>query len=380
MSSKDPSSQAANWPTWSTWPTWLPLRDGLKSSTPYGAPQISDVIALNTNENPHSLPDEVRDAMMDALANVASGLNRYPDRDALALRSALAKYINDRSETFFTADNIWAANGSNEILQTLFLAFGGSARTAIGFTPSYSVHPMIANITGTSWIVGSRDSEFAIDAAGAAAGIREVKPSLVFLTTPNNPSGTPTSISDIETIARAAGDVRALLVVDEAYAEFSDEESAVTLIKRYPQIVVSRTMSKAFAFAGVRVGYLVAHPSVVDAMLVTRLPYHLSALTQAAAQVAIAHADVMQAGLDEIKSERERVRAALTLAGLKPLPSAANFILFTGFDIPSHELWQRILDQGVLIRDIGLEGYLRVTIGTAAENDEFLAAIHARES
>ena len=362
------------------WPTWLPLRAALKSSTPYGAPQLPNVIHLNTNENPNPLPESVRDSIMDAVAGVAANLNRYPDRDALSLRAALAGYINAKSETFFEAENIWAANGSNEILQTLFLAFGGTGRTAIGFTPSYSVHPMIANITGTSWIVGSRDSEFAIDADGAAAGIREVKPSLVFLTTPNNPSGTATSIVDIETIARAAGDVRALLVVDEAYAEFSDEESAVSLIKRHPPVVVSRTMSKAFAFAGVRLGYLVANPAVINAMLVTRLPYHLSALTQAAAQVAIANADLLQAGLDEIKVERERVSAALKLAGYKPMPSAANFILFTGFKPESKELWQAILDRGVLIRDVGLPGYLRVTIGTPAENDEFLAAIHSLES
>ena len=362
------------------WPSWLPLRNNLRSSSPYGAPQRPELISLNTNENPNSLPAEVRDAMMDAIASIAEGLNRYPDRDAVALRSALAGYINSASETSFDVRNIWAANGSNEILQTLFLAFGGAGRTAIGFTPSYSVHPMIANITGTSWIVGSRNSEFGIDAHGAAAGIREVKPALVFLTTPNNPSGTPTSLADIEEIAQAAGDVRALLVVDEAYAEFSDEESAVTLIRRYPHVVVSRTMSKAFAFAGVRLGYLVANPAVIDAMLVTRLPYHLSALTQAAAQVAIEHAGVLQAGLDEIKVERERVRAALTLAGMKPLPSAANFILFSGFAASSKETWQAIVDRGVLIRDVGLEGYLRVTIGTPAENDEFLAAIHALES
>ena len=373
MSEKNVTTNSHN----TRWPGWLPLRPALKNSTPYGAPQLDQVIQLNTNENPNSLPDLVRDRMMDRIAEIATGLNRYPDRDAVALREKLAGYINRASDTQFGVSHIWAANGSNEILQTLFLAFGGAGRTAIGFTPSYSVHPMIANITGTSWIVGSRDSEFRIDASGAATGIRELKPSLVFLTTPNNPSGTATSISDIEEIARATGDVGGLLIVDEAYAEFSPEDSAVTLIRRFPHVVVSRTMSKAFAFAGVRLGYLVAHPAVIDSMLVTRLPYHLSALTQAAAEVALDNAELMQSGIEEIKAERERVAAAISLNGWKPLPSAANFILFSGFPGTSHEVWQRFLDGGVLIRDTGLEGYLRVTIGTPRENDEFLSVMHS---
>lgn len=358
------------------WPQWLPLRENLRGTVPYGAPQMPDLVALNTNENPHDLPDDVRDRIMDRIALLASNLNRYPDRDAIELRSKLAGYINQLSQMRFDQRNIWAANGSNEILQTLLLAFGGSGRTAIGFTPSYSVHPMIANITGTNWIAGSRDSDFRIHAEGAAAGIREVKPRLVFLTTPNNPSGTTTSITEIEALARATADVGALLVVDEAYGEFSSEDSAVTLITRFPNVVVSRTMSKAFAFAGVRVGYLVAHPSVIDAMLVTRLPYHLSALTQAAAETAIECADLLQAGLEEIRTERERVSAALRLNGWKALPSSANFILFTGFSGKSQVLWQAFLDRGILIRDISLEGYLRVTIGTRDENDAFIAAMH----
>ena len=371
MSDKFPSNKQEN-----SWPTWLPLRSALRSSKPYGAPQLEHVVRLNTNENPYPLVEEVKERLSERMNELLGNLNRYPDRDATSLRSKLAGYINSGSQTNFGVENIWAANGSNEILQTIFLAFGGAERTAIGFTPSYSVHPMIANITGTSWIVGSRDSDFAIDPQGGAQGIRELKPSLVFITTPNNPSGTPTSLIDIEEIAKAAADVRAILVVDEAYAEFSDEDSAVTLIRKYPHLVVSRTMSKAFAFAGVRVGYLVAHPSVIDAMLVTRLPYHLSALTQAAAEAALESAALMQSGIDEIKSERERVAASLTLAGWRPLPSAANFILFTGFSGKSHDLWQAFLDRGVLIRDTGLEGYLRVTIGTPAENDQFLAAMH----
>ncbi len=359
-----------------TWPQWLPLRENLRGSSPYGAPQIPHVISLNTNENPHPLPSEVRDRIMDRIAEISTDLNRYPDRDAIQLRTKLAAYINQLSQERFDSRNIWAANGSNEILQTLFLAFGGSNRTAIGFTPSYSVHPMIANITGTSWIAGSRDSDFKIHSEGAASGIREVKPRLVFLTTPNNPSGTSTSIADIEVLARASAEVGALLVVDEAYGEFSSEDSAVTLIVRNPNVVVSRTMSKAFAFAGARVGYLVAHPSVIDAMLVTRLPYHLSALTQAAAETAIECADLLQSGLDEIREERERVSAAINLNGWKAIPSSANFILFTGFSGVSQDLWQTFLDRGVLIRDISLEGYLRVTVGTRNENDAFIAAMH----
>ncbi len=360
----------------SNWPSWLPLRSELKSTSPYGAPQIEGVTPLNTNENPYSLPAEVTEAILDSLSQKLSALNRYPDRDATVLREKLAGYINGLSQSNFSGENIWVANGSNEILQTLFLAFGGAGRRALGFTPSYSVHPLIAASTGTPWIVGSRDGQFELDAQSAVAGIRELRPQLVFLTTPNNPSGTVTPLRAVEELAQAAGEVGAIFVVDEAYAEFSTEISAVTLIRKFPHLVVVRTMSKAFAFAGARVGYLVANPSAIDAMLVVRLPYHLSVLTQAAAEVAVDCAHLLQADIAVLITERERVAVGIRSAGWQPLPSAANFILFSGFTQESSSLWQAFLDRGILIRDVGLKGYLRVTIGTPEQNDQFIAALN----
>lgn len=359
----------------SNWPSWLPLREELQSLTPYGAPQIGDVTQLNTNENPFSLPKEVQEKILAQIKNVVAGLNRYPDRDAVRLRSKLAGYISAQSGLNFSVENIWAANGSNEILQTIFLACGGTGRTALGFTPSYSVHPLIARTTGTRWVEGSRKKDFSINAVEAIKEIQREKPSLVFLTTPNNPSGTSTPISIITQIAQAAGEVGALLVVDEAYAEFSLEKSAVTLIGSMPHVLSSRTMSKAFAFAGVRVGYLVADPRVIDAALVTRLPYHLSALTQAAAEVAIDNSTLMQSGIDDLVSGRDLLVRGIEDAGWKALNSSANFILFSGFSKSSAEIWNEFLKRGILIRDVGLEGYLRVTVGTVAENQQFLAAL-----
>jgi histidinol-phosphate aminotransferase len=301
---------------------------------------------------------------------VAANLNRYPDRDALELRSGLARYINELSGTSFSASQVWVANGSNEIIQSLFLAFGD--RGAIGFIPSYSMHPLIARVTSTDWIDGKRRADYSLDIDSAILQMAQAAPGLTFITTPNNPTGEAISISDIEKIAQS---VSGLLVVDEAYAEFSDEESAVSLIAKYPQVVVIRTMSKAFSFAGARVGYLLAHPSVVESMMLVRLPYHLSTLTQGAALVALDFKDELLSGVSKLRTERDRVAASLREMGLTVLPSQANFLLFSGFRISSAELWQAMLDKGILIRDVGLSGYLRTTIGTGAENEKFLDAL-----
>jgi len=357
----------------SLWPDWLPLRDSLTSLSPYGAPQIPDVIRLNTNENPFDVPTSVVASMKQALETVLPHLNRYPDRDATQLRSLLADYINSYSGTDFASSNIWVANGSNEILQTLMLACGG--RGALGYLPSYSVHPLIARVTGTEFFNGSRDEDFSVHIAEAIAAINQHRPSLVFVTTPNNPTGTAMPIADLERLAKAAAQVDSLLIVDEAYAEFSDEISAVTLIARHPNVVVVRTMSKAFAFAGARVGYLIARPEVVDAALITRLPYHLSAPTQALAIAALQSAPVLLAEVEFLKAERARVASALQQLGLFAAPSSANFLIFRGFAAPPAELWQALVERGVLVRDIGIDGYLRVTIGTASENDAFLVAL-----
>ena len=355
------------------WPSWLPLRDALRPLSPYGAPQVPAQASLNTNENPYSPSATLQKAITDAVANVAANLNRYPDRDATKLRTDLAGYINELSGTKFSAENIWAANGSNEIIQSIFLAFAQGS--VLGFTPSYSMHPLIAKTTGAQWIDGKRNSDFSLNTADAVAEILANKPSLTFITTPNNPTGGAVTIESIQLLADAAKAVGGLLVVDEAYAEFSQEISAVTLIANNPHIIVIRTMSKAFAFAGARVGYLVSDQAVKDAMMIVRLPYHLSALTQAAALVAIEHRAELLGGVSTLIAARENVVSELHAMGLTTIPSSANFVLFTGFKQEAPQLWAEMLEKGVLIRDVGLSGYLRVTIGNEAENQLFISAL-----
>jgi len=354
------------------WPAWLPLRQNLRELSPYGAPQIPADAVMNTNENPYAPSAALAQAIADRISEVALTLNRYPDRDAIKLRTKLADFINGPSGTDFNCTHIWAANGSNEIIQSLFMAFGGG--TALGFTPSYSMHPLIAKVTQVQWLNGSRREDFTLDIDAAIGQIQREKPTLTFITTPNNPTGSAVTIHEIEKIAKSTS---GLLVVDEAYAEFSDEASAVTLITKYPHVVVIRTMSKAFAFAGVRLGYLVADPAVIDAMFLVRLPYHLSALTQAASEVALDYKDELLGTVAQLRTDRERVAAQLIGMGLNVIPSASNFLLFSGFDMPSAQLWQAMLDRGVLIRDVGLLGYLRVTIGNEAENIKFISTLEA---
>ena len=356
----------------SQWPAWLPLRQDLQALSPYGAPQLPAEAVMNTNENPYPPSRALIAAIADRVSEVAANLNRYPDRDAVALRQKLADFINGLSATDVTVDNLWAANGSNEIIQSLFLAFGGGA--ALGFTPSYSMHPLIAKVAGVKWINGTRREDFSLDIDSAISQIEREKPVLTFITTPNNPTGSKVTIGEIEKLAQST---TGLLIVDEAYAEFSDELSAVTLIKKYPHVVVIRTMSKAFAFAGVRLGYLIANPAVVNAMFLVRLPYHLSALTQAAAEVALDFKDELLGTVAQLRHDRDRVAASLTSMGLKVIPSESNFLLFSGFPMTSAQLWQAMLDRGVLIRDVGLLGYLRVTIGNEAENNKFITTLSA---
>jgi len=356
-----------------SWPSWLPLRESLRPLSPYGAPQVPAQASLNTNENPYSPSPALQQAITDAVAKVAVNLNRYPDRDATALRTKLANYINELSGTKFSADNIWAANGSNEIIQSIFLAFAQGP--VLGFTPSYSMHPLIAKVTGAQWIDGKRNSDFSLNAADAISEIQKNKPTLTFITTPNNPTGGAVTIAEIQKLADACKSVGGLLVVDEAYAEFSQERSAVTLIANNPHVIVIRTMSKAFAFAGARLGYLVSDVAVKDAMMIVRLPYHLSALTQAAAQVAIDHRAELLGEVATLIAARESVVKALQDMGLTTIVSSANFVLFTGFKQESPQLWAALLEKGVLIRDVGLSGYLRVTIGNEAENTLFVSAL-----
>jgi histidinol-phosphate aminotransferase len=355
------------------WPAWLPLREPLKPMSPYGAPQVSASAQLNTNENPFAPSAALVAAITKRVAEVSATLNRYPDRDAIALRAGLAKYITAQTGVAFEPSNLWAANGSNEIIQSIFLAFG--RESALGFTPSYSMHPLIAKVTSVDWIDGKRREDHSLDVAAAVAQVLATKTTLTFITTPNNPTGSVVKIAEITELAKAAASVGGLLVVDEAYAEFSSETSAVSLIAQYPNVIVIRTMSKAFAFAGARLGYLIADSAVIAALQLVRLPYHLSAITQAVAEVALSFSDELLAGVDTLIAQREVVQAGLEKLGLTITPSAANFLLFSGFSQPADQIWQKLLDRGILIRDVGLLGQLRVTIGTAAENQAFLSAL-----
>ena len=356
-----------------SWPSWLPLCETLRPLSPYGAPQLPAEAVLNTNENPYSPSPALQKAITDAVAQVAADLNRYPDRDATVLRTKLATYINERSGTDFSLENIWAANGSNEIIQSIFLAFAQGP--VLGFIPSYSMHPLIAKTTGAQWIDGKRNLDFSLNTDDAVTEIIKNKPTLTFITTPNNPTGGAVTIEAIQKLADAAQSVGGLLVVDEAYAEFSQEHSAVTLISKNPHVIVIRTMSKAFAFAGARVGYLVSDEAVKDAMMIVRLPYHLSALTKAAAQVAIDHRAELLGGVSTLIAARAELVDALHQMWLQTIPSSANFILFTGFKQDAPQLWAALLEKGVLIRDVGLSGYLRTTIGNEAENQLFISAL-----
>ena len=349
----------------------LPLRNDLRGKSPYGAPQLAVPVRLNTNENPHPPTRALVDDVVESVREAAANLHRYPDRDAVALRRDLAAYLTVQTGVELGFQNIWAANGSNEILQQLLQAFGGPGRSAIGFVPSYSMHAIISDGTHTEWIQTVRADDFSLDVAGAVAAVADRRPDVVFVASPNNPSGQSVSLPELRELLDA---VPGILIVDEAYGEFSSRPSAVALVEKYPtKLAVTRTMSKAFAFAGGRLGYLIATPAVIDAMLLVRLPYHLSSVTQAAARAALRHADDTLGSVATLIGERERVRAALTGMGFRVVPSDANFVLFGQFpDAPA--TWQRYLDAGVLIRDVGIPGYLRATTGLAEENDVFLEA------
>ncbi len=352
----------------------LPIRDDLRGQTPYGAPQAPLPVALNVNENTHPVPDEVADDILGAVARALGGVNRYPDREFTALREAFAEYLGHGLDR----DGIWAANGSNEVLQHVLQAFAGPGRTAFGFAPTYSMYPLLARGTGAEWVAGRREPDFSVMPDDAASQVADAAPDVVFLCAPNNPTGTPL---DLETIAAVYDATDGVVVVDEAYQEFAprDTPSALTLLPGRERMVVSRTMSKAFAFAGARVGYLAADPALIDALRLVRLPYHLSALTQAAATAALGHADTMLRMVGDIVEQRERISATLDALGYEPYESWTNFVLFGGVDEP-RATWQALYDRGILIRDVGIPHHLRVTAGTGAESTAFLDALASIDS
>lgn len=352
----------------------LPLRADLRGRSAYGAPQIDAAVLANTNENPHPPSDALVADIAATAADIARTLNRYPDREATGLRQDLADYMSDVTGSPLAVENVWAANGSNEILQQLLQAFGGPGRRALGFVPSYSMHPILAAGTQTEWVAAPRREDFTLDIDAAVAVVARQRPDVLIVTSPNNPTGGVLEPGDIERLVAAAPGI---VIVDEAYGEFAavtGAPSAVSLISRFPdRLVVSRTMSKAFAFAGGRLGYLIAAPAVVDAVRLVRLPYHLSALTQTAARAALRHADETLASVSMLVAERKRVAQALRTKGFRVIDSQANFLLF-GLFADAAAVWQRFLDDEVLLRDVGIPGHLRVTIGMPDDNDAFLSA------
>lgn len=365
----------------------LPLRPELADEEPYGAPQLDVPVLLNVNENPYPPSEDVVATIAEDVARAARGMNRYPDRDATVLRRDLADYLTLETGVRLEHCDVWAANGSNEVMLHVLQAFGGPGRTALSFAPTYSMYPEYARDTHTTWVVGRREDDFTLDPERAAAKIREVRPSVILLASPNNPTGTALPTATVEAVCEAALGVdldgaRPVVVVDEAYAEFRrpGTPSAVALLERYPNLAVSRTMSKAFAAAGARLGYLVASPDFVNALRIVRLPYHLSAITQAAAGAALRHRESLMAQVATLRAERDATVAWLREQRLPDgLPfdvadTDANFVLFGTFG-DRHAVWEGLLDRGVLIRETGPDGWLRVSIGTSAEMAAFRAAL-----
>lgn len=341
-------------------------------------------VRLNVNENAFDVPADVVAAVEERISGVAASLNRYPDREFTSLRTLLARYLGNvlgRERPEGTVDSdptidpemIWAANGSNEVLFHILQAYGGPGRRVLGFGPSYSMHPLITRSTGADWIEEPRGDGFAITADAAVAAVRAHSPDIVFVCTPNNPTGNSTPLSVVEAIYDATDGI---VIVDEAYAEFAGDgfRTSLRLLGGRPRLVVSRTMSKAFAFAGARLGYAAADPAFVDGLRLVRMPYHLSALTQAAAEAALEHPDSLLARVDELSRQRDRMVDALRRCGFDVVGSDANFVLFRNIADPGL-LWQRLVDRGVLVRDVGISGSLRVNAGTEAETSAFLTAV-----
>jgi len=353
-----------------------PIRPELAGIEPYGAPQLDVPVQLNVNENPYGPSAACIADIAAAAAQAAATLNRYPDREFTALRHALAAYLSrDAGSTPVTPDMVWAANGSNEVMLQLLQAFGGPGRTVVSFAPTYSMYPEYARDTHTEWIAGTREEDFSLDLDKARALVDEVRPSVVLLPSPNNPTGTALPPEAVGALCEAVGD-QGIVVVDEAYGEFrrTGVPSAVESLADHRNLVVTRTMSKAFAGAGLRLGYLAAHPAITDAIRVVRLPYHLSAVTQAVALAALEHAPELLGKVDDLRAERDRTVEWLAAQGHQVAESDANYVLFGRF-ADRHAVWQGLLDQGVLIREVGPDGWLRVSIGTPDEMTAFKNAL-----
>ena len=336
----------------------------------YHSPQLDVEVSLNTTESPLPPPAEFVDALAEATR--AIDWNRYPDRGAGPFRAALAERYD------VGADQVFTANGSNEVIQSLFLAYGGFGRSVAVFEPTYTMYAQIARSTGTRVVRGWREPDFSLDLPAVAALLDAERPDLVVLCSPNNPTGTLESGNLISEVVEAVGSYGGLVVVDEAYGQFAPH-SAVDLLDNDRNLVVSRTFSKTWAMAGARIGYLLAPSWCVAELEKVALPYHLDAFKQVAGKLALAYSSAMDQRISILVSERERMAAALKALPVTAWPSAANFILFRPETRPGREVWQDLIDRSVLVRDFttmeGVEGCLRVTIGTGEENDRFLEAL-----
>lgn len=358
-----------------------PLREELQGIEPYGAPQLTleqAPVQLNVNENPYGPSPEAAADIARAVGEAAVTLNRYPDREFVELREALAAYLNTSGGSGITPAMVWAANGSNEVMLQLLQAFGGPGRVALSFAPTYSMYPEYARDTMTEWVAGHRAEDFSLDLDAARELVLERKPSVVLLPSPNNPTGTALPPEAVSMLCEAAGSYEpgGLVVVDEAYGEFrrAGTPSALELLPEHRNLVVTRTMSKAFALAGARLGYLAADPAISDAIRVVRLPYHLSAVTQATALAALRHAPELLGRVDDLRAERDATVVWLREQGFEVADSDANFVLFGRFG-DRHAVWQGLVDRGVLIRETGPEGWLRVSVGTPDEMAAFRKAL-----
>lgn len=363
----------------------LPVREDLAGLEPYGAPQLHVAARLNVNENPYAPSQAVIDDIAAAVATAAATLNRYPDRDFTQLRAELATYIEAESGVRRAPELIWAANGSNEVMLQLLQAFGGPGRVALSFAPTYSMYHEYARDTNTTWVQGARNEDFSLNVDEVERSLRELRPAVLFLASPNNPTGTALPLSDIQRILNTAAETgpecagqatATIVIVDEAYGEFrrAGVPSALELLDEAPHLVVCRTMSKAFGMAGLRLGYMTAAKAVIDAVMLVRLPYHLSAVTQAAAIAALRHADELQAQVASLRAERDNLVTQLRAMGLEAIDSDANFVLFGRFD-HREEVFRALLERGILIRVVGPPGWLRVSVGTPAETAAFLTAL-----
>ena len=345
----------------------IPVRDDLRVLEGYHSPQVDVSVRLNTNESPLPPPDAWRDAFAAELSRV--DWHRYPDRQAHGLREAIAEMHGVSPEMVF------AANGSNEVLQTILLTYAGFGRTVATFEPTYQMHAQIARVVGSTVVEGERDADFSLDPVELQRVVGAARPHVTFLTSPNNPTGL---VEPAERIADLLALESGLVVADEAYAQFADW-SALSLVSEDRPLVVTRTFSKTWSMAGVRLGYAIGPTWFVRELDKVVLPYHLDAAKQIAGRLALRFVDEMDDRVRLIVSERERISAAMAAMPIDVTPSGANFVLFRPTTKPGRAVWQGLLDHSVLVRDCSgwprLADCLRVTVGTPDENDAFLDAL-----